>query len=183
MLKRQLIWFVFIFLTGCGFHLRGFVDMPNWLDRVAIVIENAHRDLGPPLKNQLEAYKIRVVPEPALADYLLIIESDGIQQQMTNVGASTAPRQYLLIYDVRFTLVKVKGGTIVPSTHVSVTRQLTINSDRILGSNSEETLIASEMRRDAAMQIINRLSRENKRIVLRTTLAGKKTSPRKGLVE
>lgn len=164
MLKRHLLWFAFTLLMGCGFHLRGFVDMPNWLSNVSIVIQNAHRDLGPLLKDQLEAYKIYVNPDPTKANYLLIIESDGIQQQMTNVSASTAPRQYLLIYDVQFTLVKVKGGVIIPPTHVSVTRQLTINSDRILGSNSEETLLSTEMRRDAAMQIINRLSRENKRM-------------------
>lgn len=154
-------WFSILLLglvSGCGFHLRGFNDMPGWLNNVAIVIENAHRDLGPILKNQLEAYNIHVTPDPLQADYLLIIEYDGIQQQMTNVAASTTPRQYLLIYDVQFTL-KAKKDIIIPSNHVAATRQLTINNDRILGSNSEETLISAEMRRDCAMQIINRLGR------------------------
>jgi LPS-assembly lipoprotein len=160
MVKRHyLIWLV-LTLAGCGFHLRGFVDMPAWLNNISIVIQNAHRDLGPMLKNQLQAYNIRINPNVTQADYLLIIESDSIQQRMTNVGASTAPRQYLLIYDVQFSLVKAKSGAIIPSSHASVTRQLTVNSNRILGSNYEEALISKEMRRDAAVQIINRLSRE-----------------------
>ncbi|WP_051555090.1 LPS assembly lipoprotein LptE [Legionella fairfieldensis] len=161
MKKQLLMWAGFLLLTGCGFHLRGFVDMPAWLNNVAIVIQNAHRDLGPLLKDQLESYNIKVNPNPGQASYLLIIESDSIQQQMTNVSASTAPRQYLLIYDVQFTVVKVKGNTIIPSSHVSVTRQLTVNNNRILGSNSEEAQLLSEMRRDAAMQIMNQLGREN----------------------
>jgi LPS-assembly lipoprotein len=160
MVKRHyLIWLAFAFLTCCGFHLRGFIDMPAWLNNISIVIQNAHRDLEPMLKNQLQAYNIRINPNVTQADYLLIIESDGIQQRMTNVAASTTPRQYLLIYDVQFSFVKAKGGAIIPSSHICVTRQLTVNSNRILGSNYEETLISKEMRRDAVMQIINRLRR------------------------
>lgn len=147
-----------LLLVSCGFHLRGFNEPPRWLNNVAIIIEDAHRDLGPILKDRLEAYKIVVNPNPAEADYLLIIKSDGIQQQMTNVGASTTPRQYLLIYVARFTLVKTKGGPVIPPTFVSVSRQLTVNNDRILGSNYEETQLSREMRREAALQIINRLT-------------------------
>ncbi|MBA2652626.1 MAG: hypothetical protein H0U73_10225 [Tatlockia sp.] len=152
--------FLLAFLVaGCGFHLRGFNDMPQWLNNVAISIQHAHRDLGPTIKEQLESYKIKVNPNPTEADYVLVIESDGIQQQTTNVSASTTPRQYLLIYDVKFSLVKVKGAVVIPSTHVSVSRQLTVNNDRILGSNFEEMQLTTEMRREAAMQIMNRLSR------------------------
>ncbi len=164
MVKRPLIVvLIALTLTNCGFHLRGLYEVPAWLNKVAIVIQNAHRDLGPLLKDQLESYNISVVPDPAQADYLLIIEYDGIQQQMTGVAASTAPRQYLLIYDVQFSLVKAKGETVIPAKHVAVTRQVTINNNRILGSNAEEALIIYEMRRDAAIQIINRLGRESKK--------------------
>ncbi|ARG97583.1 LPS assembly lipoprotein LptE [Legionella micdadei] len=161
MLKRYFIIAAIALLTGCGFHLRGLSQLPAWLNgkNIAIIIQNAHRDLGPMLKDQLESYKARVVPNPTQADYLLIIEADGIQQQITSVAASTAPRQYQLIYDVQFTLVKAKGEVIIPSSHVYITRQLTVNSDRILGSNLEEAQISYEMRREAAMQIMNRIGR------------------------
>ncbi len=149
-------------ITSCGFHLRGFNDIPRWLDNIAITIQNAHRDLGPALKDQLQAYNIRVNPNAAQANYVLIVESDAIKQQITNVSASTVPRQYLLIYSAQFSLIQAKGGIVIPSSLVSVTRYLTINNNRILGSNFEETQLLTEMRRDAAMQIINRLSRENK---------------------
>jgi len=159
-LRRFLIVALTTLLIGCGFHLRGFNVMPRWLSNVAITIQNAHRDLGPILKEQLEAYKIRVNPNHSQADYLLIVESDAIQQQITNVGASTTARQYLLIYVAQFKLIKTKGAEIIPSTFVSVTRQLTVNNDRNLGSNFEEMQIATEMRRDAALQIMNRIARE-----------------------
>ncbi|WP_231950412.1 LPS-assembly lipoprotein LptE [Legionella spiritensis] len=135
--------------------------MPTWLKNVALIIESAHRDLEPTLKDQLQAYNVTISPSAAKASYLLIIEKDENQQQITSVSASTTPRQYQLFYRVWFRLVSNNGNVIIPSSQVTVTRQLTVNNDRILGSDSEEITIHREMRRDAAMQIIYRLNRKS----------------------
>ncbi len=150
-----------ILISGCGFHLRGMVDVPQWLNNVAIIVQQAHRDLAPLLQNQLQAYNLYVNPDPNVANYWLIIENDNIQQNITSISSSTTPRQYQLIYTVRFKLQRAKGQDIMPSNQIMVTRQVTINSDRILGSNEEEELLKSEMRRDAVIQIINRISRSS----------------------
>ncbi len=157
MLKPLQIWLISSLLLGCGFHLRGTIDMPLWLNQIALVNEQAHHDLEPQLENQLKAYHI-ALRSPTQASYILIIEADKSYQQITNVAASTAPRQYTLFYEVRFKLIKAKGATILPSSQITVTRQLTVNSNRILGSDAEETTLFSEMRKEAALQIINRLS-------------------------
>lgn len=146
-------------LCGCGLHLRGMVDTPRWLNNVAIIIEPGQRDLGALLKEQLQSYHIQINDDPAIATYWLIIESDVYQQDISSVSSSTTPRQYQLIYTVRFKLQQAKGPLIMPSNQISVTRQITINSNRILGSNEEEALFKQEMQTDAAIQIIYRLSR------------------------
>lgn len=155
-----IIAFLLMILTsGCGFHLRGMVDIPHWLNNVAIIVQNANHDLEPLLRKQLEAYKVHVTEDPNTADYWLVIESDNIQQNIVSVSSSTVSRQYQLIYTVHFHLQRAKRENLLPSTQVVVTRQITINSDRILGSNDEEELLKGEMRSDAALQIINRISR------------------------
>lgn len=150
---------VALLLCGCGFKLRGLADMPPWLNNVAIVMQSGHKDLVPLLKEQLKAYDIRVTPEPRNADYLLIIEQDNLQQKITSVSASTTPRQYQLLYTVVYSLVKRDAKPVISSRLVAVTRQLTLNNNRILGSESEESLITRAMRQDAVMQIISRLGR------------------------
>src|SRR4051812_46043703 len=105
-MKPYLLFGVVLLLSSCGFHLRGYNAIPHWINNIAIIIQHAHRDLGPTLKDQLEAYHIRVNPNSAEANYLLIIESDGIQQQIKAIAASTVPRQYLLVYAVQFTVVQ-----------------------------------------------------------------------------
>ena len=65
-----------LLLVSCGFHLRGFVDMPSGLNDVAIIVESANRDLAPMLQEQLQAYHIRVTKNLEKARYWLIIEQD-----------------------------------------------------------------------------------------------------------
>ncbi|WP_081964878.1 LPS assembly lipoprotein LptE [Legionella norrlandica] len=151
---------VLLCLTSCGFHLRGMIDIPKWLNNVAIISNDGNKELTSLLKSQLEGYQIDINPEPARATYWLIIKNSNLQQQIVSIGASTNPRQYQLILTVEFMLQTPKGQIISPSRKVAVNRQLTVNNDRILGSNEEEALLVSEMRHDAVIQIINRLSRQ-----------------------
>ena len=158
----QLLLLTSLLLVGCGFHLRGVIsqDSIRWLNHIAIVIQQAHRDIEPLLREQLKAYNIDISDDPALAKYWLIIDNETMDQNITSISSSTTPRQYQLIYTVQFKLQRAKGAEVFPSSRVIVTRQITLNSNRILGSSDEEALQKNEMRRDAVIQIINRLSRE-----------------------
>lgn len=161
MLRRLSFFALILLVTGCGFKLRGMVDMPLWLNNIAIVTQQGHRDLAPLIKEQLEAYHRRVVSDPGQATYLLIIENDLSQQLLTSVSSSTTPRQYQLIYTVQYSVVKTNGAPIIASNTVTITRQLTVNNDRILGSDSESAVIYREMHKDAVIQLINRLSKKS----------------------
>jgi LPS-assembly lipoprotein len=143
-----------LFISGCGFHLRGMMDAPNWMREIAISSNSGDLDLVSQLKSQLNSYKIRVVPYHFHAPYWLIINQSTYQQRIISVGASTNPRQYQLILTVEFTLQSRDGKILIPQRQVVVTRQLTINNDRILGSNAEERILMNEMRQDLLMQML-----------------------------
>lgn len=161
-MKKQVIPLILaLCLSACGFHFRGMIDVPEWLTNVAIITKDGHnKELVSILGAELEGYKIDVNPDPMRADYWLIINHTRYQQHIASIGASTNPRQYQLILTVEFMLQTRKGQIIKSPGQVVVTRQLTVNNDRILGSNEEETVLISEMRHDAVIQIINRLSRK-----------------------
>lgn len=158
--KGSLLIFFSAVLTACGFHLRGMTDVPSWLNQVAIVVESGHRDLKPLLKAALETYHIQVTSDLHHAHYWLIIENDYEEQHITSVSSSTTPRQYQMTYKVRYKLQEAKGREIIPPSNVVVTRQITINSDRILGSNNEENILKNEIRREAAIQILDRIANQ-----------------------
>lgn len=149
-----------LLLSACGFHLRGVVDIPKWLNNVAVISQEADKQFTPMLRANLESYKIRVNPEPMDAAYWIVIKKINLEQNIVSIGASTNPRQYQLVLTVSFMLQTRKGEVLKPVRQVTVYRQLTVNNDRILGSNQEEALLINEMRQDAVIQIINRLSHE-----------------------
>ena len=135
--------------------------MPRWFDEVAIIVQSASPDLKPLLRDQLRAYHLRVCQDPAVARYWLIIESDHVRQQIASISSSTTPRQYQLFYTVYYQLQRSNGKPIMPNRHITVTRLLTVNSDRILGSNDEEDRLKYEMRRDAVLQIIDSIEAQH----------------------
>lgn len=150
-----------LLLSACGFHLRGMIDIPKWLNNVAVVMQQDDKQFASILKAHLDRYHIRVNPDPAQAKYWLIINRVSRQEQIISVGASTNPRQYSLILTVEFMLQTRKGDMIKSPRTIYVTRQLTVNNDRILGSNYEENLFISEMKQDAVIQIMNQLSHQD----------------------
>ncbi|MCC5792930.1 MAG: hypothetical protein JJT82_10045 [Legionellaceae bacterium] len=149
-----------LLVSACGFHLRGIVNLPPWFNQVAVIADHStDQALEKSLAMRLSGYQIKVVTEASEAIYWLIIEDELHKEQITAVSSTTIPRQYQLIYKVRYKLVKAKSGKIlIPSSLVSTTRQLTINNNQILGSDNEEILLKDEMRDEAVMQIISQLS-------------------------
>ncbi len=143
------------FTTACGFRLRGSETSPAWLKKgVAIVVEDAAHNWKPLLHDSLEAAQIDVIDNPKKAPYWLIIKKEKLTQTINSVSSSTTPRQYQLIYTVWFSLQTSKGKTILEPTSVFVTRPLTINNDRVLGSRNEGEKLKTEMKYDAALKII-----------------------------
>lgn len=134
--------------------------MPTSFKNVIIIKEAVHPDLATFLEARFLGYHIAVLKEPKNADYTLVLEKEHIEQNITSVSASTSPRQYQIYYAVTYSLIAKKAPPIIASHTLILTRQVTINNDRILGSDYEESLILKEMRNDAAMQIMMRISKQ-----------------------
>lgn len=153
MRKCLLVIIIGFFFTSCGFHLRGMMEVPSWLHDVAISSDALDPELIATLKSQLNNHKIRVHTNLADAPYWLIISNAHFQQRIISIGASTNPRQYQLLLTVDLMLQTKKGDVLIPKRQIMVTRQLTVNNDRILGSNEEERVLMNEMRQDAVIQL------------------------------
>ena len=149
-----------LFLASCGFHIRGLVELPKWFNHVAVVSSDNHYELTSILKSRLDSYHIELSNNPAIADFVIIIQQSLYQIKIISIGASTNPRQYQMILTTNWHVQNRKGKIIIPQTTATVTRQLTVNNDRILGSNDEEMTLQREMRQDTVTQIMNKLSQK-----------------------
>lgn len=158
-MKQLSILFLCALLCACGFHLRGSLHLPQSVMPIAVVSNHGHSPLERIIESKLRLQSVDVTDNPSKAKYWIIILHQRMRKNIAAIAASTAPRQYQLTYQVVFQLQKVKGKTNLsdePIT-ISVDRLLTINNDRILGSDSEATILKREMRADVATQILARL--------------------------
>jgi LPS-assembly lipoprotein len=92
------------------------------------------------------------------APYRLSIHQETIQKNILSISSGSSSRQYQLTYQLFFSFEQIPGPILIENQPVLVTRFLTINNDRILGSHDEEEHIIDDMRQDASQQIIQRIS-------------------------
>lgn len=144
--------------SGCHFHLRGSNIIPLQFNTITLAFHNVSPDWRFILKSQLQRAHVTVTNIPTADSYLLTIQQEEIQRNIMSVSSGSSSRQYQLIYQVKFSFEKIKGSIYISESPVLVTRFLTINNDRILGSQDEEEKIIHDMRRDAAIQIMYRLN-------------------------
>ena len=151
------IFLLVVCLSSCGFHLRGMSEAPIWLDHVSVINQKVNRDIAPLLTNMLNNTSIKVDEEPRLANYWIVLEEDSLKQHITSISSSTNARQYQLIYSIRFRLENTRAHQANDTQTITVIRQLTVNSERILGSSDEQSILESEMHQEAVQLLFNRL--------------------------
>lgn len=156
-IKLCLLLPVFL-LCSCGFKLRGYSTLPGWFNPVIVVEKTPNPFLRRQLNNQFFIQGIEVVRDIHKARFLLVLENEAFQQLLTAVAASTTPRQYQINYHLNYSILSASGKMLRPTQSILVIRQLTVNNDRILGSNDEEKRIKQEMLKEAAIQVFNQIA-------------------------
>ena len=142
--------------AGCGYQLRGAVSLPPELDAI-------HVD-GPPgiagaFSQALEGGGIRVESTRDATTALLQLDNERFSQRVLSVDPDTGKeREFELAYRVTFRVTGGDGTELVPRQTVSLLRDYVFDSDALLGSSREQGILRTEMRRDAAGQVVRRIA-------------------------
>jgi LPS-assembly lipoprotein len=150
-------------LVSCGFHLRGTgkVEMSPALSVLQVRVEGNLLENNPLLvamKNALGTQTDIQVQESGDAPRLMLYgeQSDSRVLSVTSAGNVD---EYLLIYEVSFRLVDVDNKLLSEPQTVKVHRDHRFDRLNVLAKEREEQELRREMQRDAAQQILRRLSR------------------------
>ena len=141
---------------GCGYQLRGAVSLPPDLAGI-------HVD-GPAVVRRalvllLEGGGISVAPGPDTAKSVLRISGEQFDRRVLSVDALTGKeREFELVYQVAFEVTGAGGEELLAKQTVSLHRDYIFDPNAVLGKNREQSVLHTEMRRDAAARIVRRLS-------------------------
>jgi LPS-assembly lipoprotein len=151
---RLLLVVATMMLSGCGFHLRGSVQLP--FSSLYIQVANTS-EFGHDLKRALRASDVRLTDKPQEAAATLAILSELRDRQILSLGGQGRVREYQLRYRVAYQVTDPKKGVITPPTEIVLKRDISFNDSEVLAKESEEALLYRDMQLDAVQQLLRRL--------------------------
>jgi len=145
-----------IALMGCGYRMRGMVDVPY----KAIAITG---NPSPPLRADLQRVILtgtdtKVAINPKDADLILEITNDTSGQEVLAYNSNGQISAYRLTIRAGFRAYDTAGGEIVPDAEIYITRDLDFSVSTVLASDAQKQQFLGVMRSDLAIQILRRVS-------------------------
>lgn len=146
-----------VLLSGCGFHLRGSIDLPEELTEVALVGTRPNGELGVALRNGFARVGGKVVDSTASARSVLVITRDSTSRRVLSVDSIGQANEYEVAYTLGFRLDDPEGTNRVVQQSINLRRQYRFDPNLTLAKADEEARLVREMRQDAVRQMLRRL--------------------------
>lgn len=145
---------VVLLLDGCGFQLRGALDLSA--DIAPIYIDKGSSfELARDIRMLLTTNNIETVDKAYKANAVLVLMNENKSNRVLSVDANGRAREYLLNYSVTFSM-KIKQSKEKQDT-ISLTRSLVFDPDAVLAVTNETEILYKDMRQDASRSILLRL--------------------------
>jgi LPS-assembly lipoprotein len=165
-MKRAItILVIALLVSACGFHLRGAssIKMPPELSVLRVTMAGASY---PPLlvevRNALLALgDVRLTDDVSAGVPVLHLHSESNANQVLAIDSSGRVSAYLLNYRVDFSLEGADGKPLLVRQPVRLQREYSFDRLAVLATEKQTEFLQTEMRRDAAQQILRRLASLN----------------------
>jgi len=148
------VFLLTLVLSACGFHLRGALDLSDDMAPVYLQVGSV-QELGREIRSLLQANKVAVTESFEQARTVLALSSESRQNRVLSVDSSGRAREYLLTYTAAFS-VQLKPAK-AEEMSMQVSRSLLFDENAVLAFANEADVVYSELRRDAARRILQKL--------------------------
>jgi LPS-assembly lipoprotein len=146
-----------LILSACGFQLRGQYNF----DFDAIELRGmANSEMNQNMDLQLQILNLKVNPVEGAPVKLNLI-GEMRDRSIVTFSATGRAREVRITYELLYNVTDKNGEFLIATTQLSQRRELTYSDDQILGKETEESRLVTEMQRDIARQISGRLSALN----------------------
>jgi LPS-assembly lipoprotein len=141
--------------VGCGFQLRGALDIPDAYSPVFIQSGGA---VGAVLRERLQDSALEVAPAPGAARLILRVLAQQRHSRIVAVDRDGKALAYELTYMVRFDALGQDRRPLLPPQSLSAVRTFDDNPDvAVLGKQLESEIIYQDLVADVADRILLRL--------------------------
>lgn len=155
---RLILVSALLLLSGCGFQLRGNIDLPAGLQQMHVEGTSKYSGLGLELRRGLKTSGVNVVSEASAAQVILKVSSPSFQRRLLSVsGTSGKTTEYELTYTLNISLQDRNGKVLLAPQTLRQLRDYTYDQNNVLGKGDEQSRLQKDMQRDLVRQVLNRL--------------------------
>ena len=149
-----------LLLSACGFHVRtersGAANIQ--VDRIYVGDERAD-NLADEVRSQLKDASVTVTDSADNAQFVILLAKESFRRDVLSVSPKTGKvEEYQVTLSAKLTLKEVGGKTLLDNDPVSQVRDFIYDQNAALGKFSEEETLRDELTRDAADQVLRRVS-------------------------
>ena len=144
-----------IFLSACGWHLRGNEPLPDNLRILHLQTADQNSELSRSLKRALATLGATLAkPADNNSPLSLIISRLSEQRRSASTGSRGKDAEYALISSISYQVKNSAGKITAGPTTLSVEKVYLFDSNNVLGSYEEERLLRHEMLRELVQQLL-----------------------------
>lgn len=140
--------------SGCGWHLRGSLPLPEQLQVIAVASEDGA--LREEMVSALEASGAEVVPDLETAQSVLDLYDITFDRRVRTISTRGKVSGYVLRYDIRYRVVNQEGETL-RETRLAVQRDYNFDPEQVLQAEEEEEQLRENMVEELARRIMRQL--------------------------
>ena len=153
-LKITFLASLLVFLSACGFHLRGQVDLPVGLRILDLDAQQADTLTQNILRQSLLSNGVTLSGD---APYTLKVLNESGDRRVLTVTSNAKASEYELIQNLTFELLDTKGDAVSDAQTITSYRTLQYDASAEIGKAQEEANLRREMKQSNAYNVLLRL--------------------------
>lgn len=140
-------------LSGCGFQMRGYLEVPAELQQVQLIRNSGPHQLVNSLISAMHLNQVQITADaPYKLEVVRIVEN----RRSATLDRRAKVDEYELQLDVRFQILDSKNKLVLSPQQLTTERVYTYDADAAAAAEEQERLLKQEMADDLALQIVRR---------------------------
>jgi LPS-assembly lipoprotein len=148
---------VAVLLAGCGFQLRGAVELSGRMAEPYIELPDRFTPFSRELSTALVAAGARLAPTREAATAVVRIHVDEHGREVLSISARNTPQEFEVFYVVEYS-VQAGEEEILPRQRLRLTRDFAYDDTAVLAKQHEEDDLLEALARDLAGLVTGRLA-------------------------
>jgi LPS-assembly lipoprotein len=144
-------------LAGCGFHLRGSAALPAVMQQQVYLQVSGGGEFPRSLAAALRASKVDVLDASTEGVATLSVPVASFGSRMLTSGAVQRVGEYVVTFDVKFTLTDAQGKAVVPVQAISLSHEFALDQTQFTAISSEKEAIERSLVREMTDAVMRRL--------------------------